>query len=91
MITEQKEEYDSDESVEDELVPQNDSSIWIAKDKTKWSSNPLPNSQTRYRNILRQRGGPAANSNLFTPNELFKSIMRQEIGDIILRERNQKS
>ena len=33
MITEQEEEYDSDESVEDELVPQNDSSIWIAKDK----------------------------------------------------------
>ena len=32
-----KEEYDSDESFEDEPVPQNVRSIWIAKDKTEWS------------------------------------------------------
>ena len=30
MIIEQQEEYDFDESVEDELVPQNVSTIWIA-------------------------------------------------------------
>ena len=90
MIIEQKEEYDSDESVEDEPLPQNVSSIWIAKDKTEWGSNPLPSAQTRSRNILQQRGGFAANSNLFTPDELFKSIMRPEICDIILRETNQK-
>ena len=81
---EQEEEYDSDESIEDEPLPQNVSSIWIAKDKTEWGSNPLPSAQTRSRNILHQRGGPAANSNLFTPDELFKSIMRPEICDIIL-------
>ena len=85
MIIEQ-EEYDSDESVEVEPVPQNVSSIWIAKDETGWNSNPLPSAQTSSRNILRQRGGPTANSNLFTPDELFKSVMRPEICDIILRE-----
>ena len=66
MIIEQEEEYDSDESVENEPLPQNVSRIWIAKDKTEWGSNPLPSAKTRSRNILRQRGGPAANSNLFT-------------------------
>lgn len=29
------------------------------KDKTEWHSNPLPSSQVRSRNILRQGGGPA--------------------------------
>ena len=90
MIIEQEEEYDSDESVEDKPLPQNVSSIWIAKDKTEWGSNPLPSAQTRSRNILHQRGEPTANSNLFTPDELFKSIMRPEIFDIILRETNRK-
>ena len=71
-------------------MPQNVSSIWIAKHKTERSSNPLPSAQTRSRNILRQRGGPAANSNLFTPDELLKSIMRPVICDIILRETNRK-
>ena len=33
MIIEQEEEYDSDESVEGEPLPQNVSSIWIAKVK----------------------------------------------------------
>ena len=32
MIIEQEEEYDSDESVEDEPLPQTVCSIWIAKD-----------------------------------------------------------
>ena len=61
----QQEEYDSGKSVEDEPVPQNVSSIWIVKDKTKWSSNPLPSTQTRSRNILHQKGGLAENKNLF--------------------------
>ena len=56
MIIEQEKEYDSDESAENEHVPQNVCSIWIAKDKTEWSSNPLSSVQTRSRNILRQRG-----------------------------------
>ena len=34
MIIKQEEEYDFDESVENEPVPQNVSSIWIAKHKT---------------------------------------------------------
>ena len=55
MIIKQEEEYDSDESVQDEPVPQNVSSIWIVKDETEWSSNPLPSALTRSRNILRQR------------------------------------
>jgi len=88
MIMKQEEEYDSDESVEDEPVPQNISSIWIAKDKTEWGSNSLPSAQTTSHNSLRQRGEPAANSNLFTPDELFKSKRRPEICDIILQETN---
>ena len=34
MIIEQEEKYDSDESVEDDSVSQNVSSIWTAKDET---------------------------------------------------------
>ena len=58
MILEQEEEYDSDESVDDEPLLQNVSSIWIAKDNTEWGNNPLPSVQTRSRNILHQRGDP---------------------------------
>ena len=83
MIIEHEEEYDSDESVEDEPVSQNVSSIWTKKDETEWGSNPLPSAKARSLNILHQRGKPAATSNLFTPDELFKSIVRPEIRDII--------
>ena len=62
----------------------------MARDKTEWSSNPLPRAQTKSCNILHRRGKPAANSNLFTPDELFKSVMRPEICDITLRETNRK-
>ena len=65
-------------------------SIWIAKNQTEWSSNSLPSAQTISGNILHQKGGPAAISNLSTSEELFKSIMRPEICDIILRETNRK-
>ena len=91
VITEQEEGYSSDESVDDEHVSYKTNSTWIAKDETEWSSNPLPSAQTISGNILRQKGGPAASSNLFTPEELFKFIMRPEICDIILREINQWS
>ena len=88
MIIEQEEEYDSDGSVEDESVPQNVSSVWKTKNETELDSNSLPSAQIISCNILCQRGGPAATSNLFLPNELFKSIMKSEICDIILREAN---
>lgn len=92
MVVEQEEEYDSDESVEDvPAMSQHVDSIWIAKDETEWHRDPLPTAQTRSRNILRQRGGPAATSNLFTEKELFKSIMSPEMCDIILRETNRKA
>ena len=90
MIIEQEEEYDSDESIEDEPVSQNVSSIWTAKNETEWGSIPLPSTQTRFRNILRQRSRPSVTSNLFTPDELFKSITRPEVYDIILQETNRK-
>ena len=41
----EQEEYNSDQSVEDELVSYKTNSIWIAKDETKWSSNALPSAQ----------------------------------------------
>ena len=85
MVIEQEDEYDSDESVEDEP------DIWTAKDGTQWCSDPPPNAQTRSRNILRHRGGPAAISNLYTAKQLFKSIMTSEMCDIILRETNRKA
>ena len=73
MIIEQEEKYGSDESVEDEPTSENVSSIWTAKDETEWGSNPLPNAKTGSRNILCQSGGPAKNSNLFTPDELVSN------------------
>ena len=91
VIIDQEEEYSSEECVEDELVSHKTNSIWIAKDETEWSSNPLPTAQTISGNILRQKGGPAATSKLFTREELFKSMMRPEICYIILRETNRKS
>ncbi|KAM4028657.1 uncharacterized protein ACNLHF_023956 [Anomaloglossus baeobatrachus] len=90
MVIEQEKEYNSDESVEDESVPQSAGDIWTAKDKTQWCSDPLPNAQTKSHNVLRQRGGPAAISNLYTAKELFKSIMTPEMCDVILRETNRK-
>lgn len=90
IVISQEEEYDSDESVEDEPVPESVGDIWTAKDGSQWRSDPLPSVQTRSRNVLRQRGGPAAISNLYTAKELFKSIMTPEICDIILRETNRK-
>ena len=90
MVIEQEEEYDSDESVEDGPVSQNANNIWIAKDETEWRREPLPSAQTRSHNILRGRGGPTAIISLFTPKELFKSIMSPEMCDIILRQTNRK-
>ena len=90
VIIEQEEEYSSDESVEDEPVSHKTNSSWIAKDETEWSSNALPSAQTIFGNISRQRGMSAATSNLFTSEELFKSIMRTEICDVTLRETNRK-
>ncbi|XP_077155342.1 uncharacterized protein LOC143817741 [Ranitomeya variabilis] len=81
MVIEHENEYESDESVEDDSVPQSAGDIWTAKDETQWCSNPLPNAQTKSRNVLRQRGGPAAISNLYTAKELFKSIMTPEMSD----------
>lgn len=84
MVIEQEDEYDSDESVEDEPVPQSVGNIWTSKDETQWRSD-------RSHNVLRQIGGPAAISNLYTAKELFKSIMTPEMCDIILRETNRKA
>lgn len=41
--------------------------------------------------IIRQKGGPAETSNLFTPEQIFKPIMSPQIRNIILREKNRKS
>ena len=90
-MTEQEKVYSSEESVGDEPVSHKTNSIlWIAKDETERRSDPLPSPQTISGNILRQKGGPAATSNLLTPEKLFKSIMRPEIYDIILRETKRK-
>ena len=85
MIIDQEEECRLNENVEDKSVSHMTNSIWIAKYETERSNNPLPSAQTICGNILRQKSGPAATSNLFTPKELFKFIMRPEICDIVLR------
>ena len=90
MIIEQEEEHSSDESVEDEPVSHKSDSIWIDKDEIECSSSPLPSGQTISGNFLRQKSGPAATSNLFTSEELFKFIMRPKICDIILREKGKR-
>ena len=90
VIIKQEEEYSSDESAEDKPVSHNINSIWIAKDETEWSSIPLPSAQTISGNLC-QKGGLAATSNLFTLEELFKSIMRTEICDIILEKKIERA
>ena len=90
MIIVQEEEYSSNKIVEDESASHKTNSIWIAQDEIELSSNPLPSTQTISGNILRQKGGPAAINNLFTPEQWFKFIMRPEICDIILRETNRE-
>ena len=62
----------------------------VGKKETEWGSNPLRSAQTRSRSMLRQNGGPAATINLFLTDELFKSIMKPEILDIILPKTNRK-
>lgn len=77
--------YDSDESVEEE--PTNELS---GKDGTQWRLDPFPETQRLCRNIIRQRGGAATFSSLYTPKDTFKSLLSNEICDIILRETNRK-
>ncbi|XP_047534335.1 piggyBac transposable element-derived protein 1-like [Vanessa atalanta] len=78
--------YDSDASFEGESLE----NILIAKDGTRWQSEPLPRTQTSNRNILRQRGGAASFSKLYNQMEIFKNILSNEMCDIILRETNRK-
>lgn len=51
----------------------------------------MPSAQTKSRNVLRQKGGPALKSILFTERDLFKHIITPEMCDIILRETNRKA
>lgn len=62
------------------------------QDETKWHySESLLNDQTRSRNIIRQKGGPATTSYLFTPKEIFKPLMTPEMCDNISQETYWKS
>lgn len=67
MVVEQADEYDSEERIDDKSLSQSFENIWVSKDKTEWRSNTLPSSQVKSRNVLRQKGGAAKSSNLFTP------------------------
>lgn len=84
-IEEQGSDYDSDVSVETEGIQE-----FIAKDGTKWNSEPFVQRQSVGRNVIRQKGGPVQFSKLFTAKQLFRSIISDEMCDIILRETNRK-
>lgn len=61
-----------------------------SKDGTIWHSEPLSQAQTVRRNILRERGGAASFSSTYTIKKIFKTIISDEICDIIIRETNRK-
>lgn len=85
-VENENDSYDSDASFERESFE----SILTAKDGTRWQSEPLPRTQTSSRNIIRQRGGPASFCKLYSQMEVFKSILSNDMCDIILRETNRK-
>lgn len=90
VIVECQDQYESNESAEHEPISQSIGSILIGKDGTQWYTEPLPSLQTKSRNVLYQRGGPALNC-FSTEKELFISIITPEICDIVLRESNRKA
>lgn len=81
-----KEESDSssEECVDNPADTNRLPGILSSRDGTEWHSSPLPTAQTIRRNILRERGGPSSISSLFTAKQTFKSIITNEICDIIL-------
>lgn len=87
IVSNDDDDYDSDE-----FCAEVDMNFDLTtKDGTQWSSKPLPLSQTRKRNILRQKGGAAKFSNLYTAKEVFKSIMTPHMCATILNETNKKA
>lgn len=60
------------------------------KDGTCWQFSPFSESQTVRKNILRQRAGASQKFKLLSAKDIFKSILSNEICDIILRETNRK-
>lgn len=89
QIVEQAEISDSELSDEDQPSDTLESK-WTAKDNTEWRSLPSTRAQTLARNIIRGNIGPRANIQLFTPKELFHSIITPEMCTIILEETNRK-
>ena len=78
--------YESDDSIEIEQ-----SKEFIGKDGTCWNSTPFFQTQAYAANIIRQRGGPANYSKLYTAADVFKNILSNEMCDVILRETNRKA
>ena len=90
MIIEQKEEYHSDEAFRISLCLK--TSAVSGQPRIK-QNRVVTHYQAHKQDLITfcvRGGGPAANSNLFTPSEFFKSIMRLEICDITLRETNRR-
>lgn len=78
-------DYDSDDVLDEAVFDLS------TKDGTQWSSSPLPASQTRKRNILRQHGGAAKYSNMYTAKEVFKTLITPEMCKVIIDETNKKA
>lgn len=90
LIVENEEESSDDEYDANDESEQPQIDTLHAKDGTEWRSVPLPASQTRARNILRQTGGASGSSASFTIKQTFQSLINTEMTTIILRETNRK-
>lgn len=85
----EREESDAEKESDDESLLE-ENGLLTGKDGTKWFSNPIPDAQTRARNILKQKGGPHRTTLHFTAKQIFKTIISDDIRTIVLRETNRK-
>lgn len=64
---------------------------FLAKDGTRWSSQPLQRRQTIQRNVIRDKGGPAHFTKNLSAKQIFKRILSDDMCSLILEETNRKA
>ncbi|KAK9685510.1 Transposase IS4 [Popillia japonica] len=65
--------------------------VYHSPDSTVWNKTPLPSSQTRSYNIIRESGGPNRITTLYTRTDTFNALVTPEMKRIIIRESNRKA
>ncbi|KAK9736255.1 hypothetical protein QE152_g12639 [Popillia japonica] len=59
--------------------------VYHSPDSTVWNKTPLPSSQTRSYNIIRESGGPNRITTLYTRTDTFNALVTPEMKRIIIR------